>query len=150
MKFHRFVFFIFLIFILGRDAIQPFIVDLPSKIYTESNIEVNAMFTFCSAVSIDPITHFFLHKLIFFMKKIKILSFSCISFRSSKEFILFYFKENHKAYDLEGLDRNFSVTLPFRERNLTHNSPVCLILGIFFTMETFIDDETNVSSANGH
>lgn len=39
-----------LIFIIGRDAVRPFIVDWPSKIYEESQIDVDVMFSFCSAV----------------------------------------------------------------------------------------------------
>lgn len=38
--------------ILGKDAIRPFITDLPETIYKESNIEVDIIFTICSLVSI--------------------------------------------------------------------------------------------------
>lgn len=48
-------------FILERNAVLPFIVDLPSKIYNESTINMDVMFTFCSAVSIMvTICHMFI------------------------------------------------------------------------------------------
>lgn len=37
-------------FVIGKDAVRPFIVDLPSKIYDESEIDVDVMFSQCSAV----------------------------------------------------------------------------------------------------
>lgn len=47
--------------ILERNAVSPFIVDLPSKIYNESTINMDAMFTYCSAVSIAvTICHMFI------------------------------------------------------------------------------------------
>lgn len=38
------------VLIIGKDAIRPFIVDEPSKIYEESDINVDAMFTLAESV----------------------------------------------------------------------------------------------------
>lgn len=37
----------------GPDAIRPFIVDPPNKIYENSKVDVDAMFTLCSDVSMN-------------------------------------------------------------------------------------------------
>lgn len=48
---HLFVLFSIL-FSLGSDAKQPFLVDLPEKLFKSSQIEVNTMFTITSDVHI--------------------------------------------------------------------------------------------------
>lgn len=40
--------------ITGRDAVRPFLVDQPSKIYDESNIDVDAMFSLAKSVRSSP------------------------------------------------------------------------------------------------
>lgn len=35
----------------GKDAVHPFIVDEPSKIYEKTKVDVDAMFSICSSVS---------------------------------------------------------------------------------------------------
>lgn len=49
--------------IVGRDAIQPFIVDHPNKIYEESNIDVDAMFSVTETVRITNM-EFYSEKLV--------------------------------------------------------------------------------------
>lgn len=36
--------------VIGKDAVRPFIVDLPNKMYEETKTDVDVMFSFCSAV----------------------------------------------------------------------------------------------------
>lgn len=112
----------------GKDAIRPFIVDWPSTIYDKSEIDVDAMFGFCSLVCAFILVAWIDHSpeildLIRTVSGISLFSQECMSFYSS------FFDE---IYDLKGLDRNFTLRLPFRQANLSYDSavssnfPICL------------------------
>lgn len=49
-----------------------------------------------------------------------------------KEFIGFYAENAKEIFDLNGLDRNFSLTLPFRRVDLPFDSPVSSIFASYF------------------
>lgn len=44
-----------------------------------------------------------------------------------QEAIIFYSKFAEEIYDLKGFDRDFNLTLPFRDADLTIDSPVSLV-----------------------
>lgn len=71
---------------------RPFITDLPERIYNESEIKIDVLYSFCSV-----------------------------------EMILFYWLDFlSEIRDLNELNRNFSLPLPFRGVNLASDSPVCM------------------------
>lgn len=106
----------------GKDAIMPFIVESPCKIYNETKIEVDALFTFASAVSVNQLLGFVCSGCLF-RDFIAIIFFLLIF---EQEFILFYSAEHVKIAELSQLDKNFNFVLPFRGPKLAFDSPVSL------------------------
>lgn len=63
--------------------------------------------------------------------------------------MIFYMKANEEIFDLNVLQTNFTLRLPFREANLAYDSPVSLIL-IYFSHEEKISQSELVSFIGIH